>query len=150
MKQRGVGIRTIVGVAVLASALAGGFGRTSEVRAAVASRGDPIVHLSNGVVLDVGVIVNDAASDVSSLQYTVHTPQNVGITSVVYPVGDAFAAKERFIVQPDNVSRTYTTYGILQTFTPNQTYTLYTNVVGYAPASASGSTGQTVIVIAHS
>ena len=112
--------------------------------AAVGSRSDPTLSFSNGVQLNIGVVVADPAADVSLLQYTVHTPKGVRV-SVTYPAGDPLTAKERFIVQQDNPTNLYTVYSILQTYTPNQTYTVYiSNAKTKQQVTAAGSTGQTV------
>lgn len=134
---------------LLAVALCLGAWGGSAAHAASGCRSDPYLTLSNGVTLHIGVAVNDAASDVSLIQYTVHTPKGVNV-SVVYPAGDPLTARERFIVQQDNPAGQYTVYSILQTYTPNQSYSLYLlNVKTNRQTTALGSTGQTVILQAQ-
>lgn len=134
----------LLSAALAVSALATVITVPHAAHAAAGCRSDPYLYMSTGVEIHVGVTVNDTASDVSLIQYTVHTPKGVGVR-VVYPAGDPLATHERFIVQQDNPSGHFTVYSILQTYTPNQTYSLYlTNVTTNQQTSTAGSTGQTV------
>ena len=90
---------TILGrTLLLAAALFVSAGLSGNVRTADAGfdtcRGDPVVTLSDGTVMDVSVAIGTAASNVRYVWYTIHTPQGVAVTSVTYTPLLDFQGKE--------------------------------------------------------
>jgi hypothetical protein len=90
---------TILGrTLLLAAALFVSAGLSGNVRTADAGfdtcRGDPVVTLSDGTVMDVSVAIGTAASNVRYVWYTIHLPQAVAITSVTYTPLVDFQGKE--------------------------------------------------------
>jgi len=56
-----------------------------HAHAAAACRADPIVTLSNGLVVHLSATVYDAPSDITGVAYTMHAPVGTSVVSVVYP-----------------------------------------------------------------
>jgi hypothetical protein len=76
---------TTRGLALLLSVMLGTMIPVLQAHASLHScEGDPVVTLSNGVVLDLSVHLDIDASFVDQVVYTVHAPQGTTVTSVTY------------------------------------------------------------------
>src|SRR5579871_5023014 len=67
-------LQPLLGGLLLSAVLAFVASGQPRVHAAVGCRGDPVVQLSNGAVLDLNLSINDALSDVQHIAYTLHGP----------------------------------------------------------------------------
>jgi hypothetical protein len=113
MRRIVVGVRAVVAVGVLAGVLAGGWVHTPDVRAAVASRGDPVFLLSGtsgGTAIayrvQVGVSVSALSSQITSVTYVVHGPAGTVVTQQ-YATDDALAAKEVYTYAADRADQKF-------------------------------------------
>lgn len=82
--------RAAIGAALLAAGLLAAPLGSPHAHAVVACRSDPIVVLSNGVVLDLSADIADDVSDVTSVRYTLHGPFGVWVMRAIStdgPVG---------------------------------------------------------------
>lgn len=98
--------RAALGAALLAAGLLAAPLGAPRADAVVACRSDPIVVLSNGVVLDLSADIDDDASDVTSVRYTLHGPAGVWVArslSTDGPVG----YDESFAYIPDASAGVY-------------------------------------------
>jgi len=76
------------GGALLCAALLAGTVLVPSARAdLVGCRSDPVVILSNGVMVDLTATINDTAADVQQVAYTLHAPMGTSIVSVLYTSG---------------------------------------------------------------
>lgn len=66
---------------------------------------DPKVFVSNGTKVTITPQINDDASDVSSIVYTVHGPVGTNATNVVY-TGSVFTGKETVVYVADQPGST--------------------------------------------
>ena len=99
----------------------------SRSLAAVACRSDPIVILSNGIVLDLSATINDTVDDVTEVRYTLHVPSGIGIVTAISTDG-AVGYRERFAVQADSAPGTYSTVIRVKTGAKNTAITA--NIAG--------------------
>ncbi len=84
--------------------------------AAVGCRADPIVILSNGVVLDLSASLDADVAQVQSIDYTLHGPKGVGVVRAISTDG-VVQYKEKFSYKDDShgddkAASTATTYRI--------------------------------------
>src|SRR5438128_12259453 len=76
--------QTLLGTAALSTSLLARSLIAPDTHAAVGGcRSDPVVTLSNGYVLDLSAVVNDTATDVQQVSYTLHAPVGTWVTSTV-------------------------------------------------------------------
>jgi hypothetical protein len=101
------GVRALMGVAVLAGVLAGGWTHTPDVRAAVASRAGPIIWISGttgasagACQINVGVDVSASSTQIQSIVYAVHGPVGTVVTKYV-ATGGALQGKESYTYTAD-------------------------------------------------
>jgi hypothetical protein len=111
MSKTAVGVRAIAAVGVLAGVLAGGWGRTPDVRAAVASRGDPkiwIAGTSGGVSISckitIDVAVSTTSGSIQSITYAIHGPIGTAVTQEV-ATGGALKGMESYTYTADQTDR---------------------------------------------
>ena len=111
MKWNRAGVRAIMGVAALAGVLVGGFGRASETRAAVASRGDPIFWIagaSGGVAanygVQIGVSVSTNSKRVVGINYALHGPVGTAVRWS-FITDDNLAAVESYTYTADRTDQ---------------------------------------------
>jgi hypothetical protein len=91
----------IAGMLVVGSAT--GLLGTTDTRAAfIGCRSDPIVVLSNGIVLDLSANIADDVSDIQSISYGLHVPTGVSLMRSVSTDG-VVGYDEQFTVQPDSM-----------------------------------------------
>lgn len=76
---------------------------------------DPIVYLTNGMVVKTSVHIEDAAEDVSSIVYTLHAPQGTHVKSVVFPSSDPLSGKETLQFFADSSADTFETHALVCT-----------------------------------
>ena len=79
---------------------AGLLGAPGAHAAFMGCRSDPIVILSNGVVLDLSAYIADDVSDVQSISYTLHAPQGVSVLRAISTDG-AVGYREKFRFESD-------------------------------------------------
>jgi hypothetical protein len=125
----------VLGASVLASA--------SPAPVAQASLGgcgsDPVVLLSNGVTLDLNTSIDDTASDVQQVVYTLHVPSGTSVTSVTYTSG-LLGPKELLRFFADNLPDTYDTATTVNTATNGIAVTTTTTAVPLSDTPASAAT----------
>jgi len=150
VKRLKVGSRAVLGVAVLAGALVGGWGSTQEARAAVASRGDPIFWIGPGatqsptdIKLQLAVTVNSAAQHIT---YAIHAPQGAAVQSVQY-TGGALSGLESFTFVADQTSPQYlvvTTVTTQRAVAVTVQAQLVSGSVSPAPVISAGQSNQPI------
>ncbi len=101
-------------VVVALAVFAGMFARPAQAAFAVC-RGDPIVRLSNGVLVRMSVEVWADSSQIRDVTYTVHAPRGVTISSIVY-TGGVLKAKEFVRLVNDTSAGTYRVVTVVRTF----------------------------------
>jgi hypothetical protein len=74
--------------------------------AAVGCRGDPIIILKNGQSLKIIVKIGADATQVDSVEYTVHVPAKAKIAQIIY-TGKKLRDKEQITIQYDAAPKTY-------------------------------------------
>ncbi len=131
-----------VGLMVMLSLALGMLATVPEAHAASICRGDPIVMLSNGAKVQLSVTINQPdASQVSSVQYTLHAPTGTSITSIVY-TGGSLQGKESVRFFADQ-SATHYAADILVTSSISSSMPTFLSVNGHSSlVTTSGSTNQ--------
>jgi len=107
-------------------------------------RSDPVVTLSNGVVLDLSAAIADTADDVRGTTYTLHAPVGTRVVAVVGTDG-VLGLTERFVFQADQGVSTYVTQTVVQTGQGGVAVSATTDVVGAGATltgTAAGVSGQ--------
>ncbi|HVA91576.1 MAG TPA: hypothetical protein VNL71_17240 [Chloroflexota bacterium] len=104
--------------------------RGQPAYAAVACRSDPIVILSNGIVLELAVGIDTPVTDVRQVEYSLHVPAGVGIVQVISTDG-AVGYKEKFKAKSDSSPGVYTVDARVKTEARNVAITA-TIAGGYA------------------
>jgi hypothetical protein len=114
-------------------------------------RTDPVVLLSNGVVVDLTASISDSAADVSQIVYTVHVPQGVSVARI-YETGP-LAGVETENVVADRASGTYDSTTTVTTASGATVPVTVTTLVagpnlaaGLAFGSTTGTSSQTLAV----
>lgn len=102
---------------------------------------DPIVYLSNGVVVTMDASINAPITDVSSVSYVLHVPMGTSVTSTVY---DAFGYLEQLTVVAEQWRQQYTTDTTVVTVASGVQVTATSSVTGIGTKSTSGYSGQTL------
>ena len=120
---------------------------TSQASAAlVGCRTDPIFRLSNGDILTVTMEIGTAEANVKSVTYILHVPAGVTVKQVTYTAG-GIGKKEIYKVYQDSPLKTYTTDTVLTTQNVGVVpVTVYTRLNGVYTKSASGYSGQHLII----
>jgi len=103
-------------------------------------RSDPVVTLSNGVVLDLSAAIDDTADDVRGTTYTLHAPVGTEVVAVVGTDG-ALGLTERFVFQADQAASTYVTQTVVQTGQGGVAVSATTDVVGAGATLTGTATG---------
>ncbi len=76
--------RALLGAGALtAGLLAGGPLAANHAHAALGCRSDPIVVLSNGVVLDLSATIDTDVSDIKEIKYKLHGPKGVRVVAAI-------------------------------------------------------------------
>jgi hypothetical protein len=133
---------TLLGVAVLSASLLALFSRMAPATHAAISgcRSDPVVILSNGNTLHLSTVVNDPATDVQQVSYTLHAPVGTWITGVADT--SVLDLKETLRFYADNPPNTYSVAAKVKTLTPRISVTATTDVVTTNGASTASASGQ--------
>ena len=124
------------GAGILAILL--GVGIPRRAAAASGCRSDPIVILSDGIVLDVNAMIADAPSDVKHIRYVLHVPDGATVIRAI-STGGAVGYKETFQVKFDSALGVYTTEVQVNTGVHNVAVTAtieggYASRLGITPA----------------
>jgi hypothetical protein len=104
-----------------------------------ACNGDPVVALSNGVVIDLNTTIHDDLSDVQQVVYALHAPSGTRVVSVVYTSG-LLGPKEVLRFYADNLPDTYDTATTVSTYTTGIAVTTATTAVPVVGIPATAST----------
>jgi len=116
-----------------------------HAHAAAACRADPIVTLSNGLVVHLSATVYDAPSDITGVAYTMHAPVGTSVVSVVYPP-DPNNIPQTFQFHADNPAGTWDSYTYVDTKTTGIGVTATAEVANLAVFAANGADHQQVRV----
>ena len=108
-------------------------------------RTDPLVQLSNGVVLQLRATIADDASDIQGITYTVHAPTGTSIARVLYTT-ELPQGTETLTFSADNPAGTYDTDTVVSTTTRGIDVTAQTVVTSVGVGSTSGQSGQHLLV----
>jgi hypothetical protein len=136
----------LLGVAALSASLLARSLIAPDTHAALGGcRSDPVVTLSNGNALDLSAVVDDTASDVQQVSYTLHAP--VGTTIVSETDTSALGPKDTFVFYADQPPNTYSAGTKVYTTTPQISAVATTDLVStsgtlLSTASASGLSPQ--------
>jgi hypothetical protein len=110
---------------------------------------DPIVTLSNGVVVDLSTLIQDARADVRGVAYTLHAPAGVRATSVI----NLDLGGSTFTLVGDDQSNTYDATIDVTTGSPGIAVTgsfkvisLPLNMLALQATSTQGVSGQNVLI----
>jgi len=136
----------VFGAGLLASLL--GAGGPHHAHAALGCRSDPIVALSNGLVVHLSATISDAPSDITGVtytMYTMHAPAGVSVVSVVYPP-DPNNIPQTFHFYADNPGGVWDTYTNVATKTTGIGVTATAEVLNLTIFSATGLSNQDVHV----
>ena len=133
---------TLLGVAVLSVGLLALFSRMApSTHAAISGcRSDPVVLLSNGNTLHLSTVINDTATDVQQVSYTLHAPVGTWLTGVADT--SVLDLKETLRFYADNPPNTYRVASKVKTLTPRIRVTATTDVVTINGASTASAPGQ--------
>lgn len=130
----------VLGAALCAAGLAAswlGGASTHATHAAAGCRTDPIVTLSNGVVVHLSATINDTPSDVTGVAYTLHAPIGTSVVSVVYPP-DPNNIPQTFQFYADNPAFTWDSYTNANTLTSGISVIATAEVNNLAVFTSSG------------
>jgi len=129
---------TCVKVTVVVTTLALSLGQGLPARAEISGcMSDPVALLSNGVTVDLSAAINDVATDVAQVTYTLHAPVGTSVVGWSISTGP-LGPKETFQFYADNVPNTYNTTTLVSTLTPHISAVATTQAVS-ALARARGS-----------
>jgi len=157
MTRIGPGMRSVVSVGLLAGVLAGGWGRTADVRAAVGSRGDPLFSISGtsgGAVvsygIQLGVTVSAASTQVQRVTYALHGPVGTAV-KWSFNTDDSLSAKEAYTYTADRtdlqvvaVTTVTTTGGSVPVTVNEAAVQVGTSLAFTAPFQVSGMSNQSI------
>lgn len=124
-------------VLTLASAFAPLFARNASADF-ILCRTDPVVVLSNGMVLDLTTSVADTAQDVKQINYTVNLPKGVTVSQVYYTPGP-LSHVETVTSLSGNSAGAYDTTTTVTTGTSGLNVTATAVLVNAATFSVTGS-----------
>lgn len=119
----------------------------AAVHARLLCRSDPVVILSNGVILDIGATISTFPWQVTEVHYELHVPQGVSLVTAVH-TPTWLTSQETFTVIADQPEKTYIVYTTVRTTTGNATFSGDTLLVhalglklgGYSQQVREGST----------
>lgn len=134
--------RPLVGAALAVGVLLGGPLAATTAHAALACRADPIVTLSNGMQVQMSDLMYDAASNVSTVAYTLHGPVGTTVANVSY-VNTTPGIVETFHYVADNGAGNYDSYAAIYDNTTQVNVQYYTTVANRATGASLSQTAQT-------
>jgi hypothetical protein len=113
-------------------------------------RTDPIVRLSNGVVVDLTATISTSGVNVQQIVYMLHAPAGTRVLSVLYTGGD-LAGRERVQFFADTAATTYKSVTTVSTSVSAVPVTASMRVSSVGSGTASGYSGQALTVnVSHS
>ena len=115
--------------------------------AIVACRGDPIVWLSSGEVIQIIAEVAASAAEVRQVVYTIHVPLGTTMTRVVYDSGP-IGRKESVALVDDLLPYHYATDTLVMTYRNGIAVTASTSM-GMLRDSASGLNDEHLLIALH-
>lgn len=119
-----------------------GMSRQPAFAALVECRGDPIVVLSDGTLVDVSANIDTLLWNVKQVHYTLHIPE--GLRPVLIIRTKAWlTSQESFTIYSDNSEHAYSSSTTVQTNTSNTAVTA-SMLVNLGYGQANGVTGQTL------
>ncbi len=108
--------RALLGAALGAALLAGGpLTAAHPAHAAYGCRADPLVHLTNGTIIDVSAFIAADASAIQGITYVLHGPKDTTFSTVTWPTWDQFTAIETFQYIADQDPGLYRTDTLVRT-----------------------------------
>ncbi len=117
--------------------------------ASMTCRSDPIIFLSDGIKLQIGVTVETSLADLVSIQYQVHVPANVTMNRVIYTPQWA-RNKESVTIIADQPANRYMILTLVTTGTASVPTTInsmkFGNRDGLTRQIVSGVSGQVIAV----
>jgi hypothetical protein len=106
-------------------------------------RSDPIITLSNGVQVQIGNTIADAATNVSTVAYTLHGPLGTTATKIVYPADNTSGIAETFQYIADNQPGNYDSYSAIYDANAGINVDEATTVTNTATLQSISQTAQT-------
>lgn len=99
---------------------------------------DPVVILSQGVIIDLYTVIKDSTSDVQQVNYTLHVPVGLREIAIIYTSG-VIGPKESFQIFADDAANTYDSVTEVNTGATGLAVKARLTVIAplHAPASAS-------------
>ena len=132
----------LLGAAALSASLLARSLIAPDTHAAVGGcRSDPVVTLSNGYVLDLSAVVNDTATDVQQVSYTLHAPLGTWVMSEVDT--SLLGPRDTFQFYADEPPNTYSAGTKVTTLSPHIPVAATTDLV-----SSTGIVSGTVLLTA--
>jgi hypothetical protein len=122
----------------LALSLVAGMVLVPRAQASLGACGsDPIVVLSNGVIIDLSALIGVAASDVQQVRYTLHIPSGLSVRSIIY-TPSALGHKEVLQLFAGDAANTYDSVTVVNTGTKGIVVRARMSVIApsHFPASA--------------
>lgn len=92
--------RLLLPVSLIGAVILSAISISSAQAGAIGCRTDPIVTLSNGDVVTILLDIDADASQVTSIDYTLHVPPDITATNITY-TGAALGLAENLTVIPD-------------------------------------------------
>jgi hypothetical protein len=93
----------------------------AAVHARLLCRSDPVVTLSNGVILDLSATISTLPWQVTEVHYELHVPQGVSLVLAVH-TPTWLTSQETFTVIADQPQKTYVVNTTVRTTTGNATF----------------------------
>lgn len=116
---------------------------SSSFAAISGCRGDPIVWLSNGQMVQMAAIAEAPAANVRRIVYTLHAPRGLSVSKIVY-TGGALQSKEKVVFAADLDAGTYSTDTLVETKSRHVRVTAITHI-GSQKSSLAGTSGKHLI-----
>jgi hypothetical protein len=133
--------RALPAVALLAAGLLAGLLPAPAAHAAIGGcRSDPIVLLSNGDILDLSANIDDSATDVQQVTYTLHGPAGSSVIGVI-PTSGVLGPKETFQYTADAAAGSYGVETMVSTLTPNVGVTATAQAIGLLWSDSASAQG---------
>jgi hypothetical protein len=138
----------LLGAALLSASVLAHSLMAPDTHAAIGGcRSDPVVTLSNGAALDLHATVDDTATDVQQVSYTLSGPKGTSVTGEVDTT--VLGPKDRFQYSANGPAGTYSASVKVTTGTPGKSVTAAMDQVDatgtvLSTGSASGQSPQTL------
>lgn len=129
-------------LAALAALLLFGVSRQPAFAALVECRGDPVVVLSDGTLVDVSATIDTPLWNVKQVHYTLHIPRGLSPTFIIRTKA-WLTSQESFTIYSDNAAHAYSSATTVQTQTSDIAVTA-SMLVNLGYGQRDGVTGQTL------